>query len=106
MKFVIVNLMMICCIDAALWYTSTIANDFIQIISSENHSFNLKSSIITDILENDHFRDRQLVVVSIGGPIQQDKSLFLNFCLKYLYARVIVCKIKLEFSFEHEMLSK
>lgn len=61
----------------------------IQIISSDEHSLQLKDDELKLILENENIKDRLIVVVSIAGPFRQGKSFLLNFFLKFLYAQVI-----------------
>lgn len=62
----------------------------IQIISPDNHSFKLESNRIAEIFANEHMNDRYIMVFSIAGPFRKGKSFFLNFCLKYLNAQVII----------------
>lgn len=61
----------------------------IQIISSDDHSLQLKDDLLKSILENENIKDRHIVVVSIAGGFRQGKSFLLNFKLKYLDAQVI-----------------
>lgn len=60
----------------------------IQIISPNDHVFNLELDEIKSILDNDLIKDRGVVVVSIAGAFRQGKSFLLNFFVKYLYAQV------------------
>lgn len=61
----------------------------IQIISSaNNHTFSVKLKELSQILEVDDIKDRNVVVVSIAGAPRKGKSFILNFFLKYLYAQV------------------
>lgn len=60
----------------------------IQIITTNDHVFNLELDEIKRILENDSIKDRNVVVVSIAGAFRQGKSFLLNFFIKYLFAQV------------------
>lgn len=60
----------------------------IQIITPENHSFNLELNNLKKILEADEIKDRNAVVISIAGAYRKGKSFLLNFFIRYLCAEV------------------
>lgn len=59
-----------------------------NLISLENHIFQLHLGEFKRILENENIKDRYVVVVSIAGAFRKGKSFLMNFFLKYLYAQV------------------
>lgn len=60
----------------------------VQIISTENHQFDLDEDALQRILGANELKDRNVVVISIAGSLRNGKSFLLNFFLKYLYAQV------------------
>ena len=62
----------------------------IQVIETgqEDHSFTLNEDALTEILLQDHIRDRSVVVVSVAGAFRKGKSFLLDFFLRYMYAKV------------------
>lgn len=61
----------------------------IQIVTTENdHTFILDEDTLTEVLLQDHIKDRFVVVVSVAGAFRKGKSFLLDFFLRYLYARV------------------
>ncbi|XP_037032671.1 atlastin-like [Bradysia coprophila] len=61
----------------------------VQIVRLENHSISVDSKILNQILGNEHIKDRNVMIFSIAGPYRKGKSFFLNFPLKYLYAKYV-----------------
>lgn len=61
----------------------------IQIIAPVNHKLELQIQNLTEILETDNIKDRNVVIISIAGAFRKGKSFLLNFFLRYLYAQVI-----------------
>lgn len=63
----------------------------LQIVTTENdHTFILDEDTLTEVLLQDHIKDRFVVVVSVAGAFRKGKSFLLDFFLRYLYARVIL----------------
>lgn len=61
----------------------------IQIVTTEgDHTFVLDEDTLTEVLLQDHIKDRFVVVVSVAGAFRKGKSFLLDFFLRYLYARV------------------
>lgn len=67
----------------------------IQIIAPLNHEYEIRFDKFKHILEDDHIKDRKVVIISIAGALRKGKSFLLNFFLKYLYAQVGITKEKL-----------
>lgn len=62
----------------------------IQIVKTEDdHTFVLDENTLTQVLLQDHIKDRFVVVVSVAGAFRKGKSFLLDFFLRYLYAKVI-----------------
>lgn len=61
----------------------------LQIVTSvETHTFVLDEDTLTDVLLQDHVKDRFVVVVSVAGSLRKGKSFLLNFFLRYMYSQV------------------
>lgn len=60
----------------------------IQIVTPENHEFQLHEAALREILGADAIKDRQCVAISVAGAFRKGKSFLLNFFLKYLHAQV------------------
>lgn len=60
----------------------------VQIVHLENHSIRVDSKILRQIFGNERIKNRNVMIFSIAGPFRKGKSFFLNFPLKYLYAKV------------------
>lgn len=61
----------------------------IQIVTTQDdHTFVLDEDTLTEVLLQDHIKDRFVVVVSVAGAFRKGKSFLLDFFLRYLYARV------------------
>lgn len=60
----------------------------VQIITLQDHKFELQIDKIKSILEVDDLKDRYVVIVSIVGALREGKSFLLNFFLRYLNAMV------------------
>lgn len=60
----------------------------VQIVSYENHKFELHLEILQQILDVEDLKDRSVVAVSIVGSYRTGKSFLLNFFLKFLRAQV------------------
>lgn len=43
---------------------------------------------LDSIFNHDDVKDRRIVAISTVGAYRNGKSLFLNYCLRYLYAHV------------------
>jgi hypothetical protein len=43
---------------------------------------------IDEIFNNQHVRDRKIVLVSVVGVFRMGKSFLLDYCLRFLYATV------------------
>lgn len=74
-----------------LWWASSTDTDClsghaIQILTPENHPFNLELNILKQVLEADEIKDRNVVVVGITGAFRKGKSFLLNF-LSGFYAQ-------------------
>lgn len=66
----------------------------IQIVKTEDdHTFVLDEDTLTEVLLQDHIKDRFVVVVSVAGAFRKGKSFLLDFFLRYLYARVSINRI-------------
>lgn len=62
----------------------------IQIVTTQDdHTFVLDEDTLTEVLLQDHIKDRFVVVISVAGAFRKGKSFLLDFFLRYLYARVI-----------------
>lgn len=61
----------------------------VNLVSLENHVFELHLEEFKHILENESIKDRYVVIVSIAGAFRKGKSFLMNFFLKYLYAQVM-----------------
>lgn len=60
----------------------------IQIVKTEDdHTFVLDEDTLTQVLLQDHIKDRFVVVVSVAGAFRKGKSFLLDFFLRYLYAK-------------------
>lgn len=61
----------------------------IQIVTTgENHTFILDEDALTELLLQDHLKDRFIVVVSVAGAFRKGKSFLLDFFLRYMYSKV------------------
>lgn len=61
----------------------------LQIVTTgEEHTFLLDEDLLTEVLLQDHLKDRFIVVVSVAGAFRKGKSFLLDFFLRYLYAKV------------------
>lgn len=61
----------------------------IQIVTTgDGHTFVLDEDALTDLLMQDHVKDRHVVVVSVAGAFRKGKSFLLDFFIRYLYAKV------------------
>lgn len=66
----------------------------IQVVAtSEGHTFVLDEDALTDVLLQDHVKDRFVVVVSVAGAFRKGKSFLLDFFLRYMYAKVTWLKL-------------
>lgn len=62
----------------------------IQVVATgEGHTFVLDEDALTEVLLQDHVKDRYVVVVSVAGAFRKGKSFLLDFFLRYLYAKVM-----------------
>lgn len=69
--------------------SESVASDHgIQLLSLDNHKFQLRADEFKLILENENIRDRYVSIISIAGAKRNGKSFLLNFFLKYLNAKV------------------
>ncbi|XP_055313933.1 atlastin-like isoform X2 [Sitodiplosis mosellana] len=59
----------------------------IQLVTPKDRTFDLNEVELGSMLNNDDFKDRHLVVISIAGPYRQGKSFLLNFFIRYLNAQ-------------------
>lgn len=64
------------------------SGEAIQIVTPENHQFNLELNNLKQILEADEIKDRNVAVISIAGAFRKGKSFLLNFFIRYLCAEV------------------
>lgn len=61
----------------------------IQIVTTgEAHTFVLDEDSLTEVLLQDHLKDRFVVVVSVAGAFRKGKSFLLDFFLRYMYSKV------------------
>lgn len=61
----------------------------LQIVTTgEEHTFLLDEDLLTEVLLQDHIKDRFIVVVSVAGAFRKGKSFLLDFFLRYLYSKV------------------
>lgn len=67
----------------------------IQVVATgEGHTFVLDEDALTDVLLQEHVKDRYVVIVSVAGAFRKGKSFLLDFFLRYLYAKVrIICRM-------------
>lgn len=71
----------------------------IQIVTTQDdHTFVLDEDTLTEVLLQDHIKDRFVVVVSVAGAFRKGKSFLLDFFLRYLYARVSIDDLLYSFS--------
>ena len=60
------------------------------VVAKDDHSFDLDEEALEEILLHPNVRDRKVVIVSVAGAFRKGKSFFLDFCLRYLNAKVIL----------------
>lgn len=61
----------------------------LQVVASgEGHTFTLDEDALTEVLLQEHIKDRYVVVVSVAGAFRKGKSFLLDFFLRYMYAKV------------------
>lgn len=61
----------------------------LQVVASdEGHTFVLDEDALSEVLLQDHVKDRYVVVVSVAGAFRKGKSFLLDFFLRYMYAKV------------------
>lgn len=61
----------------------------LQIVTAgEEHTFLLDEDLLTEVLLQDRFKDRFVVIVSVAGAFRKGKSFLLDFFIRYLYAKV------------------
>lgn len=58
------------------------------VISHPDHNFELDEEALSEILLQDHIKDRSVVVVSIAGAFRKGKSFLLDFFLRYMESKV------------------
>lgn len=52
-------------------------------------NLNLNMDSLIQILLHDEVKNQKIAIVSVMGAYRSGKSLFMNYCLRYLYANVI-----------------
>lgn len=64
----------------------------LQIVTTdEEHTFVLDEDKLTELLLQEHLRDRFVVIVSVAGAFRKGKSFLLDFFLRYMYSKVCSC---------------
>jgi atlastin len=58
------------------------------VVSSNDHSFELDEDALSEILLQDHVRDKNVVIVSVAGAFRKGKSFLLDFFLRYMVTQV------------------
>lgn len=67
----------------------------LQIVTTgDEHTFVLDEDLLTEVLLQDHIKDRFIVVVSVAGAFRKGKSFLLDFFLRYLYSKVWLIALK------------
>ena len=64
--------------------------------AKDDHTFELDTSALENVLLQDSIRDKRVVVVSVAGAFRKGKSFLLDFFLRYLQRqvnRISVCLI-------------
>ena len=68
------------------------SNQSLEQYNQQQHSHvynpNQANNQLVKMFENPFVKTRKIVALSIVGPYRKGKSLFLNYCLRYLYAHV------------------
>ena len=57
--------------------------------AKDDHTFELDTSALENVLLQDSIRDKRVVVVSVAGAFRKGKSFLLDFFLRYLQRQVI-----------------
>jgi hypothetical protein len=67
--------------------------------NGDNAGFFSNQTFIETLFTHADVKDRNIVVFSIIGAYREGKSFFLDYCLRYLYARVsLIVKFFLNFN--------
>lgn len=57
-------------------------------VNKEDHSFDLNTKALEQILLEPEVRDMEVVVVSVAGAFRKGKSFLLDFMLRYMNKKV------------------
>jgi atlastin len=67
------------------------------VVSKDDHSFELDEDALSEILLQDHVRDKNVVIVSVAGAFRKGKSFLLDFFLRYMVTQVGFLPIQILF---------
>lgn len=56
-------------------------------VSKDDHSFNLDTEALAEVLLAPEVRDKHVVVLSVAGAFRKGKSFLLDFMLRYMYRK-------------------
>ena len=65
------------------------------VLAKEDHTFELDTNSLEDILLSDEVKDKKVVVVSVAGAFRKGKSFLLDFFIRYLNAMEADVKVGL-----------
>lgn len=57
-------------------------------VNREDHSFDLDTKALEQILLTPEVRDMEVVVLSVAGAFRKGKSFLLDFMLRYMHRKV------------------